>query len=65
MIKTFNPIFSTIEDSNLKQLESELMDKTGLNVSIKNYKNNNGSISFEYKDLDQLNRILQVIKSNY
>ena len=41
------------------------MEKIGLNISIKNKKNNSGSISFEYKDLDQLNRILDIIKSNY
>jgi ParB family chromosome partitioning protein len=53
------------KDSNIRELESSLIDKTGLNISIKNKKNNTGSISFEYKDLDQLNRILDIIKSNY
>ena len=53
------------KDSNLKQLESILKDKTGLNVFITNKKNNSGSISFEYKDLEQLDRIIEVIKSNY
>ena len=47
------------------QLESSLKDKTGLNIIIKNKRNNTGSISFEYKALDQLNRIIEVIKSNY
>ena len=53
------------KDSNIRELESSLIDKTGLNISIKNKKNNIGSISFEYKNLDQLNRIIEVIKSNY
>ena len=53
------------KDSNIRELESSLIDKTGLNISIKNKKNNMGSISFEYKNLDQLNRIIEVIKSNY
>jgi len=53
------------KDPNLSQLESSLKDKTGLNIFIKNKKNNTGSISFEYKELDQLNRIIEVIKSNY
>jgi len=53
------------KDSNLRQLESSLMEKIGLNTSIKNKKNNSGSISFEYKNLDQLNRIIEVIKFNY
>ena len=53
------------KDSNIRELESSLIDKTGLNTSIKNKKNNIGSISFEYKNLDQLNRIIEIIKSNY
>ena len=53
------------KDPNLKQIESTLKDKIGLNIFIKNKKNNTGFISFEYKDYDQLNRIIDVIKSNY
>ena len=53
------------KDPNLRQLESSLVEKIGLNTSIKNKKNNSGSISFEYKNLDQLNRIIEVIKFNY
>ena len=53
------------KDPNLKQIESTLQDKIGLNIFIKNKKNNTGFISFEYKDHDQLNRIIDVIKSNY
>ena len=53
------------KDSNIRELESSLIDKTGLNISIKNKKNNIGFISFEYKNLDQLNRIIEIIKSNY
>ena len=58
------PKFIT-KDPNLKQLEFSLMEKIGLNILIKNKKNNSGSISFEYKNLDQLNRIIEVIKFNY
>ena len=54
-----------LKDPNLKQLESELINKIGLNVSINNKKNNTGSIYFEYKNLDQLNRIIEIIKINY
>ncbi len=53
------------KDSNLKQIENSLKDKIGLNVFIKNKKNNSGLISFEYKDLDQFNRLIEVIKMNY
>ena len=53
------------KDPNLKHLEATFTNKTGLNVSIKNKKNNSGQLTFEYKDLDQLNRILELIKSYY
>ena len=53
------------KDSNLRALESTIIDKIGLNVLIKNKKNNSGSIVFEYKDLGQLNKIIEIIKSNY
>ena len=42
-----------------------IMDKIGLNVVIKNKKNNKGSITFSYQDVDQLNKIIDIIKSNY
>ena len=53
------------KDSNIKELESSLKQRIGLNTSIKNRKNNSGSLTFEYKDLDQLNRLIMVIKANY
>jgi ParB family chromosome partitioning protein len=52
-------------DPNLRNLEQSLTDKTGLNVVIKNTKRNKGSISFSYHDLEQLNRIIDIIKLNY
>ena len=45
--------------------QKTLEEKTGLNVSINNKKNNSGLISFEYKDLDQLNKLINTIKNNY
>jgi len=53
------------KDSNLKELESSIIEKIGLNVLIKNKNNNTGSLVLEYKDLEQLNRLIEVIKSNY
>ena len=53
------------KDPNILSLQKTLEEKTGLNVSIMNKKNNSGTISFEYKDLDQLDKIINVIKSNY
>ena len=54
-----------IKDINLQALENSIREKIGLNVLIKNKKNNTGSLIFEYKDLDQLNKIIEIIKSNY
>jgi len=53
------------KDANILDLQRMLEEKTGLNVSITNKKNNSGNISFEYKDLDQLDKIIQIIKNNY
>ena len=53
------------KDSNILDLQKSLEDKTGLSVSISNKKNNSGTISFEYRDLDQLDRLIDIIKNNY
>ena len=53
------------KDPNIKKLELEVSDKIGLNVLIKNNKRNKGSITFMYKDIDQLNKIIEIIKSYY
>ena len=52
-------------DSNIRDLENSISEKIGLSVSIKNNKNNKGTISFYYKELDQLNKIIDLIKSGY
>ena len=60
------PSFKNREkDPNINDLERSIIDKTGLNVSIKNNKKNKGTITFAYHDGDQLNKIIDVIKSNY
>ena len=51
--------------ANLSDLKDMLERKVGIRVSIRNNKNNSGSISFNYKDLEQLNRLIEIIKSNY
>ncbi|MDC3187739.1 ParB/RepB/Spo0J family partition protein [Candidatus Pelagibacter sp.] len=53
------------KDTNIMHLEMSIVNKVGLNVEIKNKKNNKGKITFEYKDLDQLNKIIDIIKLNY
>ena len=54
-----------LKDTNIIALELSISNKIGLNVDIQNNKRNKGKISFEYKDLDQLNKIIDIIKSNY
>ena len=49
----------------LKILEKIVSEKIGLNVSIKNNKKNKGTITFSYHDIEQLNKIIDIIKSNY
>ena len=56
---------NNIKDPNILHLEKTLEDKTGINVNIKNSKNNTGQLTFNYKDPDQLNRLIMVIKANY
>jgi len=53
------------KDSNILDLEKSLVDKTGINVEIKNNKNNSGRLSFEYRNLEQLDRLINIIKNNY
>jgi len=53
------------KDPNLSFLEDSITNKIGLNVLIKNKKNNKGQIIIEYKELDQLNKIVDIIKNNY
>ena len=53
------------KDSNILNLQKTLEEKTGLNVSIRNKKNNTGTISFEYLNLDQLDKLIDIIKKNY
>ena len=63
--KTSKKIRLVNKDANMRFLEDSLNDKLGIRTFIKNKKNNSGFISFEYKDLDQLNRLIEIIKKNY
>ena len=53
------------KDSNILDLQKDLEEKTGLSISINNKKNNTGIISFEYRDLEQLDKLISIIKKNY
>ena len=53
------------KDVNILELQKSLEEKTGLSVSINNKKNNTGTITFEYRDLEQLDKLINTIKKNY
>ena len=53
------------KDANIRDLENSVSEKIGLSVIIKNNKRNKGTISFLYKDIDQLNKIINIIKTHY
>ena len=65
IFKTKKHSLKASKDINLQALENSIREKIGLNVLIKNKRNNSGSLLLEYKDLDQLNKIIEIIKSNY
>ena len=54
-----------IIDPNIKDLQTSLSQKTGMNVSIDNKKSNKGRISFDYQNMDQLNRLISIIRDRY
>ena len=53
------------KDSNILATENELTEKIGMRVFLINKKNNSGTLTFEYKGLDQLDRLISVVKNNY
>jgi len=63
--KNNKKIKKKFKDANIGDLENSISEKIGLAVRIKNSKRNKGSISFFYKDVDQLNKIIDVIKVHY
>ena len=53
------------KDPNIKKIENELMEKIGLKTQINNKKSNKGTVTFDYRDLDQLNHLIEIIKKYY
>ena len=65
IFKKKKSFFAKSSDPNIQNLERSITDRIGLNVSIKNNKKNKGTITFVYHDIEQLNKIIDIIKSNY
>jgi len=53
------------KDANIVDLEKNISEKIGLNVEIKNDKKNKGSITFFHKEIEQLNKIIEIVKLYY
>ena len=53
------------KDANIIDMENQISSRIGMKVNINNKRNNSGTLTFEYKDIDQLDRIVQVIKDKY
>ena len=53
------------KDTNILDIENQLMERIGMRVYVNNKKNNSGTLTFQYKGLDQMERLIQVIKNNY
>jgi ParB family chromosome partitioning protein len=64
-VKFFKKKKVSSKDSNITSLEQSVTEKIGINVKIKNNKNNKGTITFLYNDIDQLNKIIDIVKLNY
>ena len=65
VLKSAKKSFKTQKDPSSLAVENELSAKIGMNVSLNNKKNNSGKLIFEYKGLDQLDRLIKIIKENY
>ncbi len=53
------------KDPNSIDIENQLSSKIGMKVFLNNKKNNTGTLIFEYKSVDQLDRLIKIIKENY
>ena len=65
LYKSPSKSFKALKDPNIKKIENDLMEKIGLKTQINNKKNNKGSVTFDYRDLDQLNHLVEIIKKYY
>ncbi len=65
LIKTKNNYSIKRKDPNILSIEEELSNRIGMRVFVKNKRNNTGIISLEYKAVDQLDRLVEIIKKNY
>ena len=65
LTKSYKSTIKKNKDTNILDIENQLMEKIGMRVYVNNKKNNSGTLTFQYKSLDQMERLIQIIKNNY
>jgi ParB family chromosome partitioning protein len=53
------------KDPNIIAMQNELTNKIGMRVVLNNHQNNSGTLTFQYKGYDQLDKLISIIKNNY
>ena len=43
-------------------MQNELTNKIGMRVVLNNHQNNSGTLTFQYKGYDQLDKLISIIK---
>ena len=64
-LKSDKKIIHKSKDPNTISMQNILAEKIGMRVVLNNKKNNSGSLTIEYKGLEQIDRLIKIIKENY
>jgi len=64
-LKNGSKKINKFKDPDIIKTENDLSGKIGMRVYLNNKKNNSGTLTFEYKALDQLDRLIEIVKDNY
>ena len=65
LLKNGSKKINKFKDPDIIKTENDLSGKIGMRVYLNNKKNNSGTLTFEYKALDQLDRLIEIVKDNY
>ena len=65
VLKSDKKIQYKSKDPNTLSTQNSLAEKIGMRVVLNNKKNNSGSLTIEYKGLEQIDRLIKIIKENY
>ena len=65
LLKNGSKKINKFKDPDIIKTENDLSGKIGMRVYLNNKKNNSGTLTFEYKAIDQLDRLIEIVKDNY